>query len=215
MLWSACHKLSGKFHCNALNAHYSQLPNQYNRSCLSITNGNRCFIFLSWLSTATASGGCNGILTNNNTGAPSVCGEVPQWFLLISIPVVLCDFLPSHIFGFSTSSNLLTCPMNVNVPGGQTQLDVDNAFVVWLSSAEATGGCSGVLTNDNTGAPQAAGGSTTVSFTIITVVHQSLPVVRLHLLSSREISKIQQLIKYIQPCKLPLMPRIVERRSFY
>ena len=121
--------------------------------------------FLSWLSTATASGGCNGILTNNNTGAPSVCGGsttvVFAYINTCGTPVTSCQATFSVLAPPPIS---LTCPMNVNVPGGQTQLDVDNAFAVWLSSAEATGGCSGVLTNDNTGAPQAAGGSTTVSF---------------------------------------------------
>ncbi|OYV07435.1 MAG: hypothetical protein CFE26_00995 [Verrucomicrobiales bacterium VVV1] len=60
---------------------------------------------------------------------------------------------------------VLTCPTNTTTAACQTQAPVNTAFATWLASASASGGSNGVLTNNNTGAPSACGGSTTVTFT--------------------------------------------------
>ncbi|MBK6824626.1 MAG: hypothetical protein IPG87_17205 [Saprospiraceae bacterium] len=41
--------------------------------------------FATWLATATKSGGCNAVLSNNNTGAPAACGALKQ--LPLPLPV--------------------------------------------------------------------------------------------------------------------------------
>jgi hypothetical protein len=60
---------------------------------------------------------------------------------------------------------VLNCPTNTTVTACQTQAAVNTSFANWLATASASGGCNGVLTNNNTGAPSACGGSTTVTFT--------------------------------------------------
>ncbi|WP_028526834.1 MopE-related protein [Runella limosa] len=60
----------------------------------------------------------------------------------------------------------LTCPASTTVAAGQTQAAVNAAFSTWLATASFSGGCGAVLTNNNTGAPSACGGSTTVTFTL-------------------------------------------------
>lgn len=60
---------------------------------------------------------------------------------------------------------VLNCPTNEIQNAGQTQAAINGAFSTWLSTATGSGGCGGVLTNNNTGAPSALGGNTTVTFT--------------------------------------------------
>src|SRR5260221_3055146 len=47
----------------------------------------------------------------------------------------------------------------------QTQAAVNTAFTNWLATASSSGGCDGSRSNNNTGAPDKCGGSTTVTFT--------------------------------------------------
>ncbi len=75
------------------------------------------------------------------------------------------------VFEYCLEENLcvtpveLICPMNTEMTACQTQSAIDAQFADWLASASGTGGCDGVFTNNNTGAPAATGGSTTVTFT--------------------------------------------------
>ncbi|MCB0648970.1 MAG: hypothetical protein KDC49_20010, partial [Saprospiraceae bacterium] len=122
--------------------------------------------FATWLATATASGGCNGVLTNNNVGAPPACGGSTTVTFSYSSS---CAAMPTTCQATFTVSPpppvILICPMNTTTAACQTQTAVDAAFASWLASASGMGGCNGVLTNNNTGAPSACGGSTTVTFT--------------------------------------------------
>lgn len=74
--------------------------------------------------------------------------------------------LPVNLHSGSASTVVLTCPVNTTVAAGQTQAAVNAQFAAWLATASASGGCNGVLTNNNTGAPDATnGGTATVVFT--------------------------------------------------
>jgi Concanavalin A-like lectin/glucanases superfamily/Right handed beta helix region len=123
--------------------------------------------FNAWLNTASASGGCNGVLTNNSSmGAPNACGgAVTVTFTYTS---TCAPFLTTCNATFTVAnppSVNLTCPINTTVSANQTQAAVNSAFSTWLAGAYATGGCNGgVLTNNNNGAPDACGGTTTVTF---------------------------------------------------
>ncbi len=122
--------------------------------------------FATWLASATASGGCNGVLTNNNTGAPSACGgSTTVTFTYTSTCAPLTTTCQATFTVAAPQTVLLTCPTNTTAAACQTQAAVNTAFATWLASASASGGCNGVLTNNNTGAPSACGGSTTVTFT--------------------------------------------------
>jgi hypothetical protein len=122
--------------------------------------------FATWLASASASGGCNGVLTNNNTGAPSACGgSTTVTFTYTSSCAPLTTTCQATFTVAAPPTVLLTCPTNTTAAACQTQAAVNTAFATWLASASASGGCNGVLTNNNTGAPSACGGSTTVTFT--------------------------------------------------
>ena len=60
---------------------------------------------------------------------------------------------------------VLNCAANSTVGSCQTQAQVNTAFTNWLATATISGGCSASLSNNNTGAPPACGGSTTVTWT--------------------------------------------------
>jgi len=122
--------------------------------------------FATWLATATASGGCNGVLTNNNTGAPSACGgSTTVTFTYTSTCAPLTTTCQATFTVTAAPTVILTCPTNTTAAACQSQTTVDSLFGNWLATATASGGCNGVLTNNNTGAPSAGGGSTTVTFT--------------------------------------------------
>lgn len=122
--------------------------------------------FAAWLATASGSGGCNGVLLNNSTGAPSACGgSTTVTFTYTSSCAPTTTTCQATFTVTAPSSVVLTCPVNTTVAACQTQADVDAAFTAWLATASGSGGCDGVLSNNNIGAPSAGGGSTTVTFT--------------------------------------------------
>ncbi|MBK8565493.1 MAG: DUF11 domain-containing protein, partial [Saprospiraceae bacterium] len=122
--------------------------------------------FNTWLATASGSGGCSGVLTNNNTGAPPACGgSTTVTFTYTSTCAPLITTCNATFTVPAAPSVVLTCPINLTSAACQTQAAVDAAFATWLATASASGGCNGALSNNNTGAPPACGGSTTVTFT--------------------------------------------------
>jgi hypothetical protein len=59
----------------------------------------------------------------------------------------------------------LVCPGNVTVSTGLTQEQINTAFADWLDDVTAKDGCNVTITNNNTGAPPACGGTVSVTFT--------------------------------------------------
>lgn len=68
-------------------------------------------------------------------------------------------------FGNALVNIMLICPMPAVLDACLSQEEVEYAFDAWLATASVTGGCNVMITNDNTGAPSAYGGTTTVHFT--------------------------------------------------
>ena len=133
-------------------------------ACLTQAQVNTAFS--AWLATASAAGGCNGVLTNDNTGAPSACGGATTVTFTYTSTCEPFTSTCSATFTVPAPSVVsLTCPVNTSTAACLTQAQVNTAFSAWLATASASGGCNGVLTNNNTGAPPACGGSTTVTFT--------------------------------------------------
>ncbi len=125
--------------------------------------------FASWLATASGSGGINGVLTNNNTGAPSACGGFTTVRFTYTNDCIPTSITCTATFTVTASPTVvLSCPVNTSAAACQTQAAVNTAFANWLATASASGGCNGVFSNNNTGAPSACGGSTTVTFTYTT-----------------------------------------------
>jgi hypothetical protein len=122
--------------------------------------------FAAWLATASATGGCDGSLTNDNTGAPSICGgSTTVNFTYTSSCTPFTSSCSSTFTVTAPAGVVLTCAVDQTEAACQTQTAINTAFATWLATASATGGCNGSLTNNNTGAPSACGGSTTVTFT--------------------------------------------------
>ncbi|MBK7809672.1 MAG: hypothetical protein IPI50_00290 [Saprospiraceae bacterium] len=121
--------------------------------------------FNTWLNSVVFSGGCNAILSNNNTGAPNACGGTTTVIFTVNSDCeapVTC----SATFTVSSSPVNLTCPTNQTQAACQTQAAIDAAFASWLNTANFTGGCNASLSNNNAGAPNFCGGTTTVTFTV-------------------------------------------------
>ncbi len=76
----------------------------------------------------------------------------------------------SDVVEVSDTLAVLNCPVNITEAACQTQAEIDAAFATWLGTVSITsnkiGNITGItITNDNTGAPDNCGGSTTVIFT--------------------------------------------------
>ncbi|MBK9016249.1 MAG: hypothetical protein IPM82_20485 [Saprospiraceae bacterium] len=122
--------------------------------------------FATWLATASGTGGCNGVLTNNNQGPPSICGgSTTVTFTYTSTCLAPTTTCTATFTVAAPPTVVLTCPVNTTAGACQTQDAVNTAFANWLETASASGGCNGALANDNQEAPSICGGSTTVTFT--------------------------------------------------
>lgn len=122
--------------------------------------------FSDWLATASSAGGCNRVLTNNNTGAPSACGGSKSVTFTVTSD---CETTKTCVATFTVTNAtavVLTCATTVTEAACQTQATINTKFTNWLVTTTASGGCNRVLSNNNTGAPSACGGSTTVTFTV-------------------------------------------------
>ena len=140
------------------------VPNNYTgTTCMSQTVVNNAYT--AWLAQASTTGGCNTVLTNDNTGAPAACGgsTTVTW---TAASTCESNVIKSATFTVPTApAVVLNVPANYTGTTCMSQTEVNNAFTNWLAQASTTGGCNVVLTNNNTGAPAACGGSTTVTWT--------------------------------------------------
>lgn len=121
--------------------------------------------YYDWIDLAMFTGGCQGTLSNDDTGPPSACGGIRTvTFIVTSI----CESpkTSKSIFTVLPSMVNLQCPSNQTEEAGQTQSEIDIKFANWLSTVYQNGGCKPSLSNDNKGAPPHTGGTTTVTFTV-------------------------------------------------
>jgi len=115
----------------------------------------------------TASNECGSVSVSCAAG--TVASNGCNRSQIFTFTATACGFTSTCTRTFTWSVDptaTLTCPTSTTVGAGQTQTAVDATFATWLAGASFSGGCGGVLTNDNTGAPSACGGSTTVTFTL-------------------------------------------------
>ncbi len=116
-------------------------------------------------SSSTISGGCNPVLTDDNTGAPDACGgnTTVTWTVASDCEA---DVTASATFTVTDApAVVVTPPTDAMIMECQTQMDVDMAFSNWLATASIGGGCNAMLSNNAMAAPDACGGSVTVEFT--------------------------------------------------
>nr|WP_319999535.1 gliding motility-associated C-terminal domain-containing protein [uncultured Draconibacterium sp.] len=122
--------------------------------------------FTNWLTEVSYSGGCNTTIDNDNTGAPAACGGSTTVTWTVSSD---CedDVTASATFTVTEAPVVaLTAPEAETIAACTSQEDVNTAFTNWLTEVSYSGGCNTTIDNDNTGAPAACGGSTTVTWTV-------------------------------------------------
>ncbi|MEP7196530.1 MAG: T9SS type A sorting domain-containing protein [Saprospiraceae bacterium] len=123
--------------------------------------------FALWKATASFSGGCNGVLSNSSGSAPSFCGgSTPITFTVTSTCIPLTTTCVSTFTVTDATPASITCPTPITEGPCQTQAAIDASFAAWKNTATFTGGCNGVLSNNSTTAPNACGGTATITFTV-------------------------------------------------
>ena len=127
-----------------------------------------------FLGSTTATGGCNGVLTNNAPSTPpSICGGYVDvtWTYTYNANGCQTAFLTKK----STKRFTVTAPTtavftggnNVVVPACKTQAQINTAWNTFMAAVKVTGGCAGgVLTNNAPAtAPSTAAGYVDVTWT--------------------------------------------------
>ena len=107
------------------------------------------------------------MLSNDNTGPnPDHCGGSKSVTFTVTSdcePVKTC----TASFTVLSSPVTLNCPVNQTEAACQTQAQIDTKFNNWLATANFTGGCNPILSNDNSGPnPSFCGGSKSITFTV-------------------------------------------------
>jgi hypothetical protein len=124
--------------------------------------------YAAFLASTTASGGCNGVLTNNApVNAPNICGgTVNVTWTYTSTCAPLTTTCTRSFTVTAAPAVVFTCGTDITVPACQTQAQVDAAYAAFIASTTASGGCNGVLTNNAPAtAPSICGGSVAVIWT--------------------------------------------------
>jgi hypothetical protein len=158
------------------NVVYTTAPPPVTMNCAVNTTTGACqtqaalnSAFTTWLNSATATGGCFGVMTNNNTGAPPICGGSTT-----------VTFTYTHSTGTNTcqatftvptpSAPVLNCPTNLIRPGCSTRSQDSIAMQNWVNTSTFSGGCNGVISYNgfNGSPPDRCGGSKTLTLTYTT-----------------------------------------------
>ena len=122
--------------------------------------------WITFLASTTASGGCNGALTNNATTAPSACGGSANVAWTYTAGCGQTQSCTRTFTVAATPAVIFNCGNDVTVAACSTQAQVDSAWTAFLASTTASGGCAvGTLTNNATSAPSACGGYKDVTWT--------------------------------------------------
>ncbi|MFN8330412.1 MAG: hypothetical protein U0T81_04200 [Saprospiraceae bacterium] len=101
--------------------------------------------FNAWKTTASFTGGCNGVLTNNGASAPNHCGGTATVTFTVTSD---CEAPKTCTATFTVNpapAVVITCPANVTEVACQSQSTIDSKFNAWKTTASFTGGCNGVL----------------------------------------------------------------------
>ncbi|MBK8567218.1 MAG: hypothetical protein IPN76_28815 [Saprospiraceae bacterium] len=89
--------------------------------------------FANWLATATATGACGGVLTNNNNGAPPACGGSKTVTFTYTGTCAPLTTTCQATFTVASSPLVLNAPVNQAEAACQTQVTIDAKYA-WLVS---------------------------------------------------------------------------------
>lgn len=130
--------------------------------------------------------GCNTVVTNNNTGAPNFCGGTSAVIFTVTSSCEPSSTCTASFIVNPAPGVVLTCPVNQTEAACQTQAQIDTKFANWLATVNVTGGCNPVVTNNNVGAPNFCGGTTTVILRLPVLVQVLLLVRQFSQLTMRQ-----------------------------
>jgi len=126
--------------------------------------------FANWLASFTFSGGCDIMISNNNTGPPSICGGSTTviWTATSDCQV---DTVCSAIFRITAPVPIaVSCPADVINGDLVTQDSIDTLFAAWLTGFGSTGGTCGTADTTDLSAFSApsilTGGNTIVRYIV-------------------------------------------------
>jgi hypothetical protein len=123
--------------------------------------------YAAFLASTSASGGCNGSLTNNAPlVAPAACGGSVDvtWTYSTSCTG---DYTCTRTFAVTPRPDaVLSCGDDVTLPACASQEEIDDAYADFILSVTASGGCNGNLSNNAPETPPAiCGGFVDVTWT--------------------------------------------------
>ncbi|MBK7094708.1 MAG: HYR domain-containing protein [Saprospiraceae bacterium] len=133
--------------------------NKFNNSgnangMLAVSGGATFTTSCNWWSGAVSEAGIAAYISGPVT--------YPTWLMSpVDDDGVAAGFQPDLLLSCYGTPITLTCVADQTEDECQTQAAIDTKFAIWLASTTASG-CAGTLTNNNTGAPLACGGSTSV-----------------------------------------------------
>ncbi len=121
--------------------------------------------FNSWLDEVTYSGGCNLEVNNNAQGAPNACGGsvTVTWTATSNCEETVRDRATFTVE--EADEVILIAPSNETVAACMSQQEINAAFANWLEKVQYSGGCELEVRNNAEVAPNACGGSVTVTWT--------------------------------------------------
>ncbi|MFZ2898090.1 MAG: hypothetical protein WA004_05680 [Saprospiraceae bacterium] len=126
--------------------------------------------FALWLSSTTASGGCNGVLTTvpATPAAPPACGGSTSVTWNYTGDCGLMETCTKNFTVTAAPAVAINCPSDATEAACQDQTAINTAFTAWINSFGFTGGCnaSGSFDGGTPTAPLACGGSVTVTYRV-------------------------------------------------
>jgi hypothetical protein len=123
--------------------------------------------FATWLTGFTVSGGCNPGNSTEGATAPDKCGGVATVHFIVTDKCYTTTNVTRTFSITAAPAVVLNVPGNFTAPtcyGNQTE--VDDAFKAWVASANVTGGCNPIKTDDHGTAPSRCGGNATVTWNV-------------------------------------------------
>jgi hypothetical protein len=121
--------------------------------------------FNTWLTGFTVSGGCDPQKSTEGATAPDKCGGTATVHFIVTDKCYTATNVTRTFEVTAAPAVVLNVPGNFTAPscyGNQTAVDV--AFRDWVASANVTGGCNPIKTDDHGTAPSWCGGNVTVTW---------------------------------------------------
>lgn len=122
--------------------------------------------FAVWKSTASFTGGCNGVLTNSSGFAPNFCGGSTTVTFTVSSTCETPKSCSSSFNVIPADPLSFIAPINQNEPSCLSQTEIDTLYARWLNSYRIQGGCNPILRHDSFPAPSHCGGSVSIDFKV-------------------------------------------------